>query len=107
MSLIRMLTDIGIHHKHWSLDHAKEFYTKRSSLSQGLVQEEINRICLQPGLYSADWIGYSQLQKLKSSTEERLGSNFVLQDFHNFILQVGSCPFPVLYKEWNRAFNVQ
>ncbi len=101
LQLIRLLTDIGIHHKKWSLDVARSLWINRTQLQAHEIQKEIDRILLQPGLYSSAWLGYTQLLKMRDFAMNQLGENFVLQDFHSSLLNMGSCPFSVLYDNWH------
>jgi len=101
LQLIRLLTDIGIHHQQWSLDKARSLWRNHTQLQAQVIQQEIDRILLQPGLYSSAWLGYTQLAKMKDIIMSEQGENFVLQDFHRGLLNIGSCPFPVLYDSWD------
>lgn len=52
----------------------------------------------QPANYLKYYLGYLEICKLKEQWQTALGQDFVLKDFHKFLLDYGPAPFPLLRK---------
>jgi uncharacterized protein (DUF885 family) len=52
-------------------------------------------------------LGEYTIWQLRYKAEDRLGADFDLRDFHDFILALGSVPLDILKDEVNRWINEQ
>ncbi|MBT3389422.1 MAG: DUF885 domain-containing protein [Chloroflexi bacterium] len=92
----RLVVDTGIHAKQWTFDKAAAFMTENTGLDAGMVNFEISRYIAWPGQALAYKIGMSEILKLRQMTEEQLGQQYDLKDFHNLVLSNGAVPLDIL-----------
>jgi uncharacterized protein (DUF885 family) len=50
----------------------------------------------EPALYPQYGIGYLEFMNLRDTAEKSLGNNFVLKDFHKFLLDIGPAQFDII-----------
>ena len=50
----------------------------------------------EPAGYMPYTLGYLEIDNLKYEAMEWLGDDFILKDFHEFILSIGPAPFDVI-----------
>lgn len=93
--------DIGIHYYGWTISDVHEFL-KDCGIDNLPVSEEIYRaIVADPANYLKYYVGYLEMEALKTRAQTALGSNFSLRDFHEKLLSLGPAPFALLEKEMN------
>jgi len=102
--LLKHLADLYIHQKGKSRKETAALLIESGQFEPWEVEGVIDEIILRPGIHSATWLGYRQLIMLREMASQELGNNFILQDFHNFIIQTGPCPFEMLYRLWSAEF---
>jgi hypothetical protein len=72
---------------------AKQLLLADACLSEGMANQEVERYTFRsPGQATAYFYGYTKLNELRAETEKALGSRFVAQKFHDFILAEGMLP---------------
>ena len=62
-----------------------------------------------PGNYCIYVLGFIGFEELKKQSQNDLGSNFSLKEFHRYILQMGHVPFDILFsyfKQWENSLVV-
>lgn len=74
-------------------------YLKQHGISKEEASLVYETIQSSPCAYMAYGLGYLQIKKLLDETKERLGDQFDLKEFHQTVLDAGSCDFTVL-KKW-------
>jgi uncharacterized protein (DUF885 family) len=100
---MRLVVDTGIHSKGWSRDQAINYMLGNSGLSRENVEREVDRYIAWPGQATAYKIGELRIRALRAETEQTLGAQFNIRDFHDAVLQNGSIPLDVLdasIREW-------
>lgn len=87
--------DIAVNYK--GMDF-QSFYTLLQPMG---IEETSARLAYQsyvedPGVYLPYAVGFLEFQELRETAEEALGSDFVLKEFHQTVLELGAVPFPLL-----------
>ncbi|MCI8598912.1 MAG: DUF885 domain-containing protein [Lachnospiraceae bacterium] len=95
--------DVGIHYDGWTPEDASDFLANYGINNDNTVHSIYQAIVQNPGNYLKYYLGAAEIQKLKEQANAALSDEFVLKDFHEFLLSVGPAPFPVLesyLKDW-------
>ncbi|HWA35827.1 MAG TPA: DUF885 domain-containing protein [Cyclobacteriaceae bacterium] len=95
----RLVVDTGIHYKGWTRDQALKYLAENTALSMHEVTTEIDRYIGWPGQALSYKIGELKIKSLRKKSEEALGKDFNIGDFHAAILQNGSVPLGVLERQ--------
>ena len=99
-TLFSAYLDIAVNYK------GMDFQTFYNMLKSMGIEESTARTAYQaytedPGIYLPYAIGFLEIEALRQQAEETLGEKFVLKEFHETILDLGSVPFPLLEKHVN------
>ncbi len=87
--------DIGVNYLGW--DYSKlENYLKNYGFSVSQSRVIFDSMVAEPAGYMPYTLGYLEIDNLKKEAMERLGDDFILKDFHEFILSIGPAPFDVI-----------
>jgi len=78
---------------------AQEYLTSNTALSIHEITTEVGRYISWPGQALSYKLGEYTIWQLRREAESRLGANFDLRDFHDFILALGSVPLDILKSE--------
>ena len=103
----RLVIDTGIHAKGWSRQQALDYLAGNTALSIHEVTTEIDRYISWPAQALSYKLGEYTIWQLRREAESRLGADFDLRDFHDFILALGSVPLDILKDEVGRWINEQ
>ena len=103
----RLVIDTGIHAKGWSRKQAQEYLASNTALSLHEVTTEIDRYISWPAQALSYKLGEDTIWQLRREAEQRLGANFDLRAFHDFILALGSVPLEILKDEVGRWLREQ
>ena len=91
----RMLLDTGIHGYGWTVREARETVQAMAG-DVPWLEEEIERVCIQPGEGAAYKVGELALLGLRERARRAWGARFDLRQFHHRVLSAGPCPLPML-----------
>lgn len=90
------LLDIGIHYEGWLLADTGCFLTQ-FGFDNAEIQKEIYLTILEtPANYLKYYMGCLHFQDLRDSYFEKAGNTASLLDFHENVLKIGPCQFPIL-----------
>jgi len=103
----RLVIDTGIHTKGWSRNQAQDYLADNTALSIHEISTEIDRYISWPAQALSYKLGEYTIWQLRHEAETRLGANFDLRDFHDYILALGSVPLDVLKDEVSRWVSGQ
>ncbi|MDB4016210.1 DUF885 domain-containing protein [Flavobacteriaceae bacterium] len=95
----RLVVDTGIHAFGWSKEQAVEFMTANTALSFHEINTEVDRYISWPGQALAYKVGELKISELRQKTENALGDQFDIREFHNSILQKGTLTLPLMEEE--------
>jgi uncharacterized protein (DUF885 family) len=88
--------DIGIHYDGWSLSDTASYLNGYNITDEDTVRLLYNTMIEEPALYPQYGIGYLEIMELKETASDALGDDFVLKDFHTFLLDVGPAQFDII-----------
>ncbi len=103
----RLVIDTGIHTKGWSRKQAQDYLAANTALSIHEITTEIDRYISWPAQALSYKLGEYTIWQLRGQAENKLGVEFDLRDFHDFILALGSVPLDILKDEVGRWINLQ
>jgi uncharacterized protein (DUF885 family) len=98
----RLVVDTGMHAMGWSRDRAVKYMFDNSALTLKNIENEVDRYISWPGQALAYMHGRLEIRRLRDLARQRLGSAFVLRDFHTELLSHGSLPLSVLAEVMER-----
>jgi uncharacterized protein (DUF885 family) len=100
---LRLVVDPGLHAKGWTRQQAIDYYLANTARSPREIENEVDRIIIQPGSVPAYKIGELKIRELRAYAEKALGPKFDLRAFHDRVLENGQLPLDLLEKsvrEW-------
>jgi uncharacterized protein (DUF885 family) len=95
----RLVTDTGLHAKHWSRAQAIAYFKDNSLLSDLDIAREVDRYITYPGQATSYKIGQIKIVELRRKAEKALGPKFDVRDFHQAVLSEGGLPLDVLEQQ--------
>lgn len=95
----RLVIDTGVHAMGWTREQAQEYLAGNTALSIHEVTTEIDRYISWPGQALSYKLGEYTIWQLRRDAELRLGADFDIRGFHDFILALGSVPLDILKDE--------
>jgi len=103
----RLVIDTGIHAMGWTRQQALDYLAGNTALSLHEVTTEVDRYISWPGQALSYKLGEYTIWQLRRDAEARLGEDFDLRAFHDFILALGSVPLDLLREEVGRWVEEQ
>lgn len=92
------ILDIGIHYQGWTVQEVTNTLSSFGIASQEICQEIFQYIVENPTNYLKYYLGFLNFTDLRTTVENKKGTDFQLKDFHQKILEIGPAPFPVVKK---------
>lgn len=96
---VRLVVDTGIHAMGWTRQEAIDFLASNTALSMHNVKTEIDRYISWPAQALSYKIGELTIKRLRKESEQALGKDFDIREFHNVVLSQGSVPLSVLVEQ--------
>lgn len=95
---ILSLLDTGIHYDGWSRETTTEFLSG-FGITDSTAQQEIFQVIVEdPANYLKYYMGYLHFLDLREDCKKEMGEHFDIRKFHQKILEIGPCQFPILEK---------
>ena len=95
----RLVVDTGLHAKKWTRQQAIDFMKTHMSNSEHDIAAEVDRYMILPGQALSYKVGELDIKRLRRQSEEKLGDNFDIRDFHDVVLRNGAVPLAVLEEQ--------
>ncbi len=95
----RLVVDPGIHIMHWSREKAITYLKQHSTLSEYIIEGEVDRYIMNPGQATAYMLGKREIDHLRKEAKLRLKNKFNIKDFHDHILKQGMIPLTLLNEQ--------
>jgi uncharacterized protein (DUF885 family) len=99
---IRLVVDTGMHARGWTREQAIQYSLDHEADSEDSITAEIERYMVAPGQALAYKIGQLKIRELRAKTEQVLGADFDVREFHRQVLDSGSLPLSLLEEKINR-----
>jgi uncharacterized protein (DUF885 family) len=96
---IRLVVDVGLHHKGWTREQAIEYMMANEPISEQGAVAEIERYMAMPGQALAYKVGSLQISRWRAKYEKELGDKFKIADFHDQILRDGCMPLNIMQRK--------
>lgn len=96
---IRLVVDVGLHHKGMSREEAIKYMRAHELVSEGEATAEIERYMAIPGQALSYKIGQMSITAERRKYEQALGSKFNIASFHDEVLKDGCVPLNVLQEK--------
>jgi uncharacterized protein (DUF885 family) len=93
---IRLVVDVGLHHKGMSREEAIAYMMAHERISEDEATAEIERYMAIPGQALSYKIGQLSIAAERKKYEQQLGAGFNLASFHDEVLRYGCLPLQVL-----------
>jgi uncharacterized protein (DUF885 family) len=98
---VRLVVDTGIHALGWTRERAlKEM--AQTGMAASEIEIELDRYAALPAQALSYKVGQHAIEELRASAHEREGNAFVLKDFHDRLMSLGSLPLDTLAAEMER-----
>ncbi|HEY4054608.1 MAG TPA: DUF885 domain-containing protein, partial [Terriglobales bacterium] len=104
---IRLVTDTGVHYKHWTRQQMVDFFHEHSSTDEPNVQAETDRYIVWPAQALGYKLGQLEILKLRDRAKSELGSKFDIRAFHDEVLNAGALPLDVFDQRVNSWIDTQ
>lgn len=104
---VRLVVDVGLHHKGWTREQALKFMTQNTLASEAGAALEIDRYIALPGQALAYKIGELKISAIRAKAEKAVGGNFDIRAFHDELLKDGAMPLDLLEAKMDRWIEAQ
>jgi uncharacterized protein (DUF885 family) len=100
MRAVRLVVDVGLHHRGWTRDQAIDYFASRvlstSEDMRGNAIREVDRYIAWPAQALAYKIGQLRITELRERSKKKLDDRFDLRAFHDEVLRNGPVPLDLL-----------
>lgn len=100
---VRLVVDTGLHHKKWSREQAIDYMMDVGAVVESDAIVEVERYMVWPAQALGYKLGMIEILKLREQAQQQLGNQFNLKEFHNWILEGGAVPMPLLQQRVKQA----
>ena len=87
--------DMGIHYDGWGREELAE-YLSDYGYDEEVANEIFDIIVEEPAVYLRYFVGYLEIIGLRNSMSKKMGDDFTLKDFHQFLMEIGPAPFDII-----------
>ena len=99
------LCDLYVNYKNYD-ENALANYLQTYGIDKDSAQNLYRYVIENPTTYLSYSIGYYELDQLKQTMSDSLGKAFKISDFHEAVLNVGSCNFAILSQEIEKETEI-
>ena len=99
------LCDLYVNYKNYD-EKALANYLQTYGIDKDSAQNLYRYVIENPTTYLSYSIGYYELDQLKQTMSDSLGKAFKISDFHEAVLNVGSCNFSILRQEIEKETEI-
>lgn len=87
--------DIYINYEGWDREATNDYLSQYFELDKATSDLIYDTIAGDPCYYLAYHGGYLEIMEMRAVAEATLGDDFNLKEFHQFVLDLGECPFSI------------
>ena len=99
------LCDLYVNYKNYD-ENALANYLQTYGIDKSATKQLYQYVIENPATYLSYSIGYYELNKLEKEMAASLGKSFKISDFHEAVLNVGSCNFSILRQEIEKETEI-
>jgi uncharacterized protein (DUF885 family) len=88
----RVVYDVGMHTGKMSYEEAITMMTDKVGFLRWAAQLEVDSASERPGYFIGYFMGMSEILKMRTRYQKRMGDRFTLSDFHEKLLKIGNMP---------------
>ena len=99
------LSDLYVNYKNYD-ENALANYLKTYGIDKSSIKQLYQYVIENPTTYLSYSVGYYELDKLEKKMAASLGKSFKISDFHEAVLNVGSCNFAILSQEIEKETEI-
>ncbi|MBS1683557.1 MAG: DUF885 domain-containing protein [Bacteroidetes bacterium] len=96
---VRVLIDVGIHHKGWTHEQALQCWMQNITGQDDIAEREVTRCTNWPAQALSYKVGAQKIMELRDSMQARQGRNFDIRKFHSRFLSYGNIPMQVIERD--------
>ena len=104
---VRLVTDTGVHYKHWSRQQMMDLFHENTALSEQTINNEVDRYIAWPTQALVYKIGQMKILELRQKAKKELGSKFDIRGFHDTVVDAGPLPLDVLEQRVDKWISQQ
>jgi uncharacterized protein (DUF885 family) len=93
---VRLVVDTGIHAHGWSREQAIDYFDRHMAMPRSTTESEVDRYIAWPGQALAYQLGNLKFREIRARSEQALGEEFRIRDFHDALMAAGPVTLPVL-----------
>jgi len=98
----RLVVDVGIHYEGWNKDQAVDYLVNNVPLPKEDMIREVERYMVNPAQATSYYIGMNKIIELRDKSNQALGDQFDIKEFHDVILRHGALPLSILEENVNK-----
>lgn len=105
---IRLVVDIGLHHKGMTREDAIKYMMAHELITEADATAEIERYMAIPGQALSYKIGQMAISAERKLYEQQLGAKFNIASFHDEVLKDGCVPLDILHEKminWSKSMK--
>lgn len=106
----RLVVDTGLHTKNWTRQQAIDYMKLNTTWAEVDIENDVDRYISWPGQATAYMLGALEIRRLRTRSEQALGSQFDIKAFHDRVLGFGSLSLPMLngsIETWLKDYTLQ
>ena len=88
----RVVYDVGMHTGKMTYEEAITMMTDKVGFLRWAAQLEVDSASERPGYFIGYFMGMSEILKMRTRYQEKMGERFTLSDFHEKLLKIGNMP---------------
>lgn len=88
----RVVYDVGMHTGKMTYKEAITMMTDKVGFLRWAAQLEVDSASERPGYFIGYFMGMSEILKMRTRYQEKMGDRFTLSDFHEKLLKIGNMP---------------
>ena len=93
---VRLVVDSGAHYKRWPLEQSIAYMTANTPMAPADIERQVMRYYVLPGQALSYKVGMLTILDLRRRSEDQLGEDFDIREFHDVVLKNGAVPMQVL-----------
>lgn len=100
------LSDLYVNTRSYHLEDLEQFLASYGVPAEN-AQNIYTYVVENPANYLSYSIGWYELEQLRQTMEKKLGEGFDIHEFHQAVLDAGSCSFPLLSRQVRKSMTSQ